>query len=269
MAFRALCKKPLNTRNKGESHKYRSFIFRGFLSFFSYFFSPDFLLLLYKTAATLHRRSIKTTQQSSWLQLFVNESSERWKKERSAGLSFFFPLQLFALRWKIVIHPARFLQIKQKIKKRGWKHFFLCAEIVMCNALKAEPVVVTWCQSSPEIGVLSELHPFVSWVSRPTSHWISILIQMKWRKFLRRKKKEEKKKKEFISRNRIQGFVMASSLLSHPDAVGFLLWVTNNGVEEEMLIIKKFSKESAISSSEEFLHFEQNANSCRFFKLKK
>jgi hypothetical protein len=35
-------------------------------------------------------------------------------------------------------------------------------------------------------------------------------------------KKKRGEKKEFISRNCIQGFVMASSLLSHPDA-GFLI----------------------------------------------
>lgn len=68
---------------------------------------------------------------------------------------------------------------------------------------------------------------------------------MKWRKFLRRKKKKRRKK-----RNSLAETASKDSSWRRPycliQTLGFLLWVTNNGVEEETLIIKTFSKESAI-----------------------
>lgn len=199
MAFRALCKKPLNTRNKGESHKYRSFIFRGFLSFFSYFFSPDFLLLLYKTAATLHRRSIKTTQQSSWLYCSLTSLQSDGKRERDPWF-FIFRFNCFSLRWKIVIHPA--------VRQRGKETF---GENSSWG--KSQSVCLTYITAAKVINYCDLVLPIITWKSgiwnpillylddsAQLHTWIaSIRSQWKWQKFFKRKSEKKKKEKKRIS----------------------------------------------------------------------
>ncbi len=116
----------------------------------------------------------------------------------------------------------------------------------MCNALKAEPVVVTWCQSSPEIAAscLNFILLCLGYHARLHTGYRS---RSKWNgeNFSGEKEKEEKKK-----RNSLAETASKDSSLRPPycliQTLGFLLWVTNNGFEEEMLIIKKFPKESAI-----------------------
>jgi len=165
------------------------------------------------------------------------------------GSFLFFPLQLFALRWKIVIRPADSTGRNESEEKKLNISF-------ICNAVKV------W-------GRCCDLVPIITWNRRLV--WIS--FSCVWGitlNFTLDRSRSKWNGQNFSSEKKgislaETPFVMAFYCLIQ--TLGVLLWVTNNGVKEDMLIIK-----NSIRIRHQFIRgifsFRPNANSWRFL-LKK